>query len=146
MTPSQQNLFAEVIGGFLINFGAVEFSSFLWIEKYSNDKIVRDLAISLRLGQRLELIRTLVKRSDLPEERKETALRLWSEVSEISVLRNTLVHNPLVTNQKTGEIGIIDVKKMKGIGPYKIEPLQIDQIATAAKRISLILQEITTPF
>jgi len=51
-----------------------------------------------------------------------------------------------VTNQKTGEIGIIDVKKMKGIGPYKIEPLQIDQIATAAKRISLILQEITTPF
>lgn len=47
MTSNQQTLFGEIIGGFLVNFGAVEFSLLQWIEKFSTDKIVRDLAIGL---------------------------------------------------------------------------------------------------
>ena len=146
MPPTQQDLFGEIIGGFLVNFGAVEFSSFQWIEKFSTDKIVRDLAIGLPLRKRLELVCTLITRSKLPEERKKRALELWNEVAKIATIRNTVAHNPLVTDSKTGEMGIIDVKKMKGIGPYEIEPLQPTEIASAGKRLRLILEEIGNPF
>ena len=146
MTPSQQDLFGEIIGGFLVNFGAVEFSSFQWIEKFSTDKIVRDLAIGLPLRKRLELVCTLITRSNLPEDRKKRALELWNDVAKIAIIRNKVAHNPLVTNLKTGEMGIIDVKKMHGIGPYEIEPLQAADIASAGKQLRRILEEIAEPF
>lgn len=122
MTPQETEAWSRLIGGLLVNFGAVEFSSFLWIDKYSADRIVRDIAIDLPWRKRLELLCNLLERSDLPEDRKQRALDLWGEVGKIASLRNTVAHNPIVTNPKTGEVGVIDVKKMRGIGPYWIEP------------------------
>jgi len=146
MTPQEIDALGGLIGGFLVNFGAAEFASFLWIDKFSTDKIVRDIAIGLPLHKRLELVCTLIRRSDLAEERKQRALELWGEVAKIATLRNTVAHNPIVTNRKTGEVGVIDVKKMRGVGPYQIEPLQPADLATAGKRLATLLQELAVPF
>lgn len=67
---------------------------------------------------------------------------MWGEVAKIAVIRDKVAHNPLVTIHKTGEMGIIDVKKMKGIGPYEIEPLKPADIASAGKQLRVILEEI----
>lgn len=102
----------ELIGSFVINFGAVEMIIFQWIDKHSTDQIVRDMAIDLPLNKRLKLVCDLIQRSNLPPESKQKALSLWGEVARISETRNVIAHSPFITHQN--QHGFIDLKKNEG--------------------------------
>ena len=149
MEPSNINMqkWSELIGAFLINFGAAEMATFQWITKFSS-ATARSSSIDLILSKRITLVRQLVEQSSLPDDRKKRALDLWGQVSELSRTRNIIAHNPLISHTKDGktDMGFINTKKMKGIGPYTIEPLLFADIARDGSRLAKILPEIITPF
>src|SRR5260221_1793336 len=93
----QKDAFAGMIGGLLLNFGALEFLSYRWVEILSTDPIARDLAIDMLLGKRIELIKRLVERCAWPEDKKAEAVSLWNDVVKLTKLRNKVAHNPLIT-------------------------------------------------
>jgi hypothetical protein len=137
----------EIVGAYVLNFGAAEMATFQWITKFQTDLMVRDMAIDMPLGKRIALVCDLVKRSDLPADRKTRALELWGEVAALSKIRNRVAHSPMCQNpNKSDEWGIIDVKKMKGVGPYPIEPLHFDDIARDGSRLAKLLPELLKPF
>jgi hypothetical protein len=145
MEPSNVNMqqWSQLIGAFLINFGAAEIATFQWIERFSSAK-VRNESIDLILSKRIALVRQLVEQSNLPDDRKTRALDLWGQVSELSKKRNIIAHNPLISHTKDGktDIGFINTKKMRGVGPYAIEPLLFVEIAREGSRLAKILPEI----
>jgi hypothetical protein len=103
------------------------------------------MAIDMPLGKGIGLVCDLVKRSDLPPDRKARALELWGEVATLSKTRNKVAHSPMCQNPNgSNEWGIIDVKKMKGIGPYPVEPMHFDDIAREGFRLAKILPDTTT--
>jgi len=138
---------SELIGAFLINFGAAEMATFQWIERFSSAK-ARNNSIDLILSKRIALVRQLVEQSKLPDDRKKRALELWGQVSELSKTRNIIAHNPLISHTKDGktDMGFINTRKMKGVGPYAIEPLLFVDVAREGSRLAKILPEIITPF
>ncbi|HTD66350.1 MAG TPA: hypothetical protein VK846_07460 [Candidatus Limnocylindria bacterium] len=142
-TPQQQT---ELIGAFILNFGAAEMATFQWITALTTDLVLRDVAIDMPLSKRIALVCQLVKRANAPEDKKARALEIWGEVAKLSETRNKLAHSPLCRNP-TGldEWGFIYVKKMKGIGPFQIEPLQFDGIARDGSRLAKLFPELLQP-
>lgn len=121
-------------------------ATFQWITSLTTDLILRDVAIDMPLSKRIALVCQLVKRSTYMEGKKAKALEIWGEVARLAEMRNKVAHSPLCKNPNgLDEWGIIDVKKMKGTGPYPIEPLRFDDIARAGSRLALILPELLKP-
>lgn len=147
MNTDQGAEWARLVGGFLMNCGAMEVVLFNWIDQLSTDKIVRDIAIDLPLSKRLPLVCTLIKRSTMPEEQKKRALELWGEVAKVSKIRNIIAHSPFITHQASGQSGFIDVKKLKGSnGPVPIVPVSFADIANAGRMLAKIMPEIIEVF
>jgi len=133
-----------LIGNLIINFGAVEFASFRWIEFLSTDDIMRDVAIDMQLSRRFALINRLIDRSKWPDARKSQAKQLWCEIKSLSKTRNKIAHNPIGFNDTpNGRVrGIINVKEMKGIGPYKFEPLVLEDVKVASDRLVELAEQL----
>lgn len=144
MTKEQQEVWGKAIGGLLLNFGFVEFASLQWIDKLSTDKVVREIAIDLPFSRRVAIIRGLVRRSGMPSAGKKAAISLWDEVSDLSKTRNVLAHNPLCFRHVNGklEAGVINTKRMKGIGPFKLSPVTIADVCRAGSRVAHLIAEL----
>lgn len=141
----QSEAFAEMIGGLLVNFGALEFSSYRWVGLLADDTIVRDLAIDMQLSKRIALIKRLVSRSNWPENKKKTAVALWDEVSKLAKIRNTVAHNPIRIEAKadgTVVSGVINVKDMRGVGPYKTVAILPHDVAAAGRCAGKIQEQL----
>lgn len=144
MTTLPELKWEPLIGAFITNFGAAEMASFQWINALSADPVVlRDLAIDMPFRKRIALVCQLIERSGATTERKEKAIGLWEEVAKLAEIRNTIAHSPFVTQPSAG---FINVKKFKGDGPYELKPLGLMEIASAGRRLALILPELLIPF
>ena len=144
-TEKLRDAFAGMVGGLLLNFGALEFISYRWAEILSTDKVVRDLAIDMPLAKRIGLIKRLIERSGWREDQKKEAESLWSEVLELAKARNTLAHNPLLTKPEpdgTVTFGVINAKEMKGTGPYSIAPVLPRDVHSAGCRAGTLIERL----
>jgi hypothetical protein len=112
MTQQQQT---ELIGAFVLNFGAAEMATFLWITRFATDLMIRDVAVDMPLGKRIGLVCDLVKRSELPEDQKTRALELWGEVATLSKTRNKVAQSPMCQNpNRSNEWGMHGHSVSKG--------------------------------
>jgi hypothetical protein len=144
MDTTQGMKWEPLIGAFIMNFGAVEMASFQWITALSADPVVlRDLAIDMQFRKRISLVCQLIERSATSAEQKAEAVGLWEEVAKLAEIRNTIAHSPFVSQPSEG---FINVKKLKGDGPYELKPLGLVEIASAGSRLARILPKILTPF
>ena len=137
----------EVIGAFIINFGAVETCSYQWILKLGG-KTALNNSIGPLLGQRIKLLLELISKSNLSPEQKKHFSALWIEISELAKTRNVIAHGPLVSHTKAGkmQMGILDFKQMKNAGPNPpFTPLLFTDILRAGSRTAKILEEIVEP-
>jgi hypothetical protein len=145
LSKDQESQWSNIIGGLFLNFGNIEFMSFRWIQHFTLDTLVNDLATDMQLSKRLQIIRELIERSDLPEPARKQAIALWDEVGRLAELRNTIAHNPIVfgtgPDQKQA-MGIPNVKKMKGSGPFTINLINVSKIYDAAHRLVAICNEL----
>jgi hypothetical protein len=135
---------------FFINFGLIEFESYLWAYWLGGKSHkAKDKAIGLMLSPRITFIKTLVSESSLTEEDMKKADSLWTKVSNDSLLRNRIAHNPFIRKSKNelSKCGIADAKTMIGPGPYKYNLLEVGAIADAAldaARLAESLQDFRT--
>jgi hypothetical protein len=145
LTAEEERLWSNAIGGVFLNFGGIEYASFRCIEALSTDMIMRDVAIDMKLSQRIDLIKRLVQRSSWAPEKKKKAVEIWNEVAKRSEIRNTIAHNPFSFGQdRAGKpaAGIINVKQMKGPGPYEVPLLDVHQILETAHRAGELYNEL----
>jgi hypothetical protein len=145
LTKEQEHLWSDSIGGLILNFGTIEFSSFRWIQHFATDPLVGDLSMDMTLAKRLRVILELIERSALSTESRKRAIGLWSEVGKMSEMRNTIAHNPIVFGvgaDKQPVMGIPNVKNMKGSGPFKVSLLHVSKIIEAAHRLAAISGEL----
>jgi hypothetical protein len=106
--------------------------------------VLRDLAIEMPFKKRISLVCELIVRSRLPTEQKEKAVTLWKEVAKLAETRNVIAHNPFATTAQ-GDSGFLDVKKLKGDGPYELIPLRLTDLADAGSRLTRILPDLLQP-
>ena len=133
---AQVEIWAKSIGGFLLNFGVLELDSILWIRNLGGVAAGQS-GLKKGFGDRIDIVIALIRKSDWTQDRKQSALDLWLEVKTLAKTRNTIAHNPLFTNEKFGilQVGIINVKNMKGIGPFLLEPLSLEDINLGGIRV-----------
>src|SRR5438132_10017135 len=79
----------EVIGAFIINFGAVETCSYQWILELGGQTVLNN-NIGPLLGQRIKLLLELISKSSLSPEQKKHFSALWIEISELAKTRNVI--------------------------------------------------------
>jgi hypothetical protein len=140
---------ARSVGAFVINFGNAEMVAFQWIAKHSPNPVAdRDSAIDMKLAKRIEFVCRLIQNSALPEDRKKKAIALWRELDKYRKIRNIIAHSPFLASTQNGkrEDGFIDVRRMKGKGPYKLEPMMLEDVRAAGKAVALVLEQIAVPF
>ena len=145
LTAEQERLWSNAIGGVMLNFGQIEFTSHRWIQHFARDPLLGDLAIDMQFSKRLQLIRQLLARAEPPSDVRSRALELWAEAGTLSETRNTLAHNPVVfAPGPDGELvpGIPNVKQMKGAGPFTVTLLDASRIVHAARRLGEIATEL----
>jgi len=147
LPQDDERAYSYAIGGVFINFGALEMISFRWVEVLGKDPVVmRDLAIDMNLGQRINFIVMLITRSSWAPEIQTRSISLWKKVAVESNIRNTIAHNPFVWGKnKEGQpvSGIANAKKMKGGGPYEYKLVTADEIAGAALRAGELCRDLS---
>lgn len=134
------------IGGFILNFGSIEFSLIRLAQVISPSDEKRNKAIFKLLSGRVTYVGELLKESEISDELKKKIIESLREVRVQSKLRNVIAHNPFAKgkNRDGGEVsGIMDTRKFSGEGPYEIPLLLLDDVidgAYKAKELGLRLQ------
>jgi hypothetical protein len=97
----------------------------------------RDATMSLTFSKRIKLVKKLISESQWEDSKKKEALKLWGEVAKECKLRNEVAHNPfhvwLIQGKNVG--GIINVRHLRGPGPYNPPIIRINEIILAHNRI-----------
>jgi hypothetical protein len=144
MQPDHMKLWAESIGGFIINFGVVEHRAILWVDKISG----RKAAIKIRsktLSDKIKTIQRTIPPSKLSDADKNKAHEIWKELAELAILRNRLAHNPIIEGKKAnGEfvLSIMDINRMGGDNVGKVSYLDYQLIARATNRVAGLIVKL----
>lgn len=145
------------IGKLLINFGALEMLSYVWIERLGRNQILYELAIEMDFSHRIQVIQTLIAASSLSKDLKERIRTTWDKVSRVSATRNAFAHNPLVLGWRNRPaegspdyVGIPVLRKSSGKG-RKIVPIVediskldaiVDEVVMLAQKLDHLLREV----
>lgn len=87
--------FVQPLGKLMINFGGIEFYSYIWITELSRDEILLDMAVDLNFARRVDLIMELLDRERMPRRWKSTSADLWRSAKRLSEVRNKIAHSPI---------------------------------------------------
>jgi hypothetical protein len=136
LPPEEDKQWAYVVGSFILHFGSLEYLSFIFIEIFSGTT-ARDAAMSLTFSKRIKMVKKLIRQSKWTENDKKEALKLWSEVAVKCKFRNEIAHNPFITKVIQGKAigGILNVRHMRGPGPYTPPLIHISDVVLIHNRI-----------
>jgi len=135
----------RTIGGFILNCGAVEFALIRLAEVISQDPAQRDLALTKKLSGRISLVRGLAQRSNLSVSVRQELEGTLDKAAVLAQTRNTVAHNPFVIGVDTKGVpvkGIMDVRKVKGCGPFEVGLLGLQDILSGAHRARDLAQSL----
>ena len=140
---------AKAIGQLIVNFGAIEIISLGWIDNLSTDQIVHDMASDMPLSRRIQLITHLIDRSKAPRKTKNQAKAKWKEISEVSQIRNSVAHNPIVfgwnSEDESGIPDFLAIPNMKSVAKHPDSPKLVDSLGdlnTAVNKVTTIALEL----
>ena len=140
LPPDDDKKWAQVVGSLILHFGSLEFLSFVFIEILDN-AAARDAAMRMIFSKRIKLVRELIGKSQWKDNKKQEALKLWGDVAKECKLRNEVAHNPfyvkLIQGKNVG--GIINVRHLRGSGPYSPPVIRIDEIILAHNRVGKLV-------
>jgi len=107
-----------MVGKLVINFGVLEFETYLWLVQLSESPERIPEFTKLRFGQRVKKITDYIESRSYSDTWKEESQKCWIEASERAKFRNKIVHNPLTFGwsgeREEGEpdfIGIPDLQR-----------------------------------
>ena len=109
----------EPIGMLVVNFGAVELQTYLWLGDLAEDKQLPFTALKWPFKRRVKEVITQLDRCASNEELKRRCNTAWDQSLEIAKRRNAIVHNPVLFGWTSGKedgppdvIGVADVSRL----------------------------------
>lgn len=106
------------VGKLILNFGVLEFETYLWLVELSEAPERIPKFRELWFAERVEQIMEFVKRRAYSENWKVEAQKCWNEALDQAKFRNRIAHSPLTfgwnTEAEVGEpdfIGIVDLQR-----------------------------------
>jgi hypothetical protein len=87
---------AFVVGALVLNFGALEFLTLVWISRLSPQ--TARLPVKLEFTKRIHRVIRLIRSATLPSgaPRKDEIINAWKAVEKLAEVRNLIAHNPVV--------------------------------------------------
>lgn len=153
LNPQHTRRLANAIGGFLVNFGAIEMQADAWLHSLATDSLAAEELHRLPLGKRLHVIQRFIEEERLPSSLAAEALVLWKSALSLVELRNQVAHNPVFFGWHGDErdappdfAGVVDKRKgarrndpTPGLIPLaEIEAAQNETAALAQKLFDLV--------
>jgi hypothetical protein len=129
----------------VVNFGALELHSYLWLALFSDENQSEETPIDWGLGQlfkqRVDRILLLLPQKFTDIHLLSDATDAWNEALAIAKFRNSVLHSPLVFAYSTSDesgcpdlIGLPDVRQLRKPGPIRPIAKLVD-INSAVNRI-----------
>ena len=84
-----------LVGKLIVNCGAVELLTFIWIRELTTDGALFDVAMDMPLGRRIDLIMDLLKERGADPKLLAKSKKAWGEVRKLAEVRNIVAHGPL---------------------------------------------------
>ncbi len=168
LNPKHTDPWVIAIGKFMVNFGGVEWTTFLWIDRLSNDPLLKaqpakpqpegpkELTLEMPLARRIGVIRRLLESRQPGKKLLNEARSAWGKAEKLAQLRNDIAHNPIVfgwhgpEEKRTPDfIGSLNFRKVKS-GAHTITPLLefwalnrgIDEAAAIAQKLHELLESV----
>jgi hypothetical protein len=139
--PTDMGYWSQSIGGLIINFGIIEFSTLRWIEVLGGEQEAME-ARKRKLADRIKSAVALIPDSALSSAAKKQAGDLWDEALKLTAIRNRIAHNPLCITidpkNQLAVLSVIDLKTMTPNGQNPIERLDRTKIADIGLRVGEI--------
>ena len=140
---------APDIGKFILNFGSIEWLTYIWITELALDDLLLEVASDMPLGKRLDLLAMMIERSRMPKRWKNLSSGMWGRVRKLSEDRNVLAHSPLLLAWKGPAVGppelvgvpnLRHLKKKHGlkvpISPLHKLPEGVNEVVALARQLS----------
>jgi hypothetical protein len=126
--PAGSDDWRSLVGGFVINFGAIELETYEWIRRLRPDGAGFGRAKKKELfKERVKIIRGLLGQHVTKALRQEGE-KVWDDAEQLAKFRNVIAHGPIgiiwAGRQAEGEpdtIVVLDYKSAAGEG-YKVMP------------------------
>lgn len=156
LNPKHTDPWVIAIGKFMVNFGGIEWTTFLWIDRLSNDPLLKELTLEMPLARRIGVIRRLLESREPGKKLLNEARSAWGKAEKLAQLRNDIAHNPIVfgwhgpEEKRTPDfIGSLNFRKVKS-GAHTTTPLLefsalnrgIDEAAAIAQKLHELLESI----
>lgn len=93
--PADNGALANALGRFILNFGALEFQSYVWLSAIMPGGLSA-LVGEMSLADRMNRIRKEIKSRTMPRSLRDEMTDAWDEVRRLSELRNIVAHGPLI--------------------------------------------------
>lgn len=146
------------IGSFMINFGGIEWTTFLWLDVLAEDSLLKEIAVETPLSRRIEVIRRLLEKRELPKNLMNDSKAAWGSAEKLAKLRNEIAHNPIMFGWHSSEekgppdfIGSLNFRKINSDRPKVIPHLDlttlkkgVDDSARITQKLHDLLQSIKT--
>jgi hypothetical protein len=101
------------IGQVIWCMGQLEFLIYEWCFHLGGVSL-RDSAIEKRgFRARHTILVRAISESSWPDHRKQDAIKLWRRAKGFSCFRNIVAHSPVITNRRTGQVGIVNARRLR---------------------------------
>ncbi|MGH9364195.1 MAG: hypothetical protein ACRD1B_02875, partial [Thermoanaerobaculia bacterium] len=123
------------VGKLILNFGALEFETYLWLVQLSEapDRIPE--FATKRFATRVKEIMAFVESRAYSDDWKAEALKVWNDSLEHARFRNRIAHSPLTFSWTKGVeegepdfIGVIDLQRHDLSQTALVSKSEMDQV------------------
>jgi hypothetical protein len=147
-SPNQQQ-WPCTLGGFIINFGAIESHTYEWIRRLEAGVAQLQRAIGMPFKARADLVMDLVDGLAVDASLKEEAREAWDAALELAEFRNRVAHGPIVYAWKGPEVGeaefvgIPDYKSATGDRLQTVERIDLARVTAAMDLTGRLAQDLS---
>ena len=96
LNPEWTEPWVAQIGKYILNFGAIEHISFLWIVELEEAEVELDDLSAAPFSRRVNRILSLVKKRALSPALTAEIRDAWRAATRLSKLRNDVAHSPII--------------------------------------------------
>jgi len=152
LNPKHTDPWITAIGKFMVNFGGIEWVTFLWIDRLTDDRVLKDLTLEMPLARRIEVIRRLLGSRELTKKLLNEARSVWGKAEKLAHFRNDIAHSPIIfgwhgpeENRPPDFIGSLNFRKANKpeatpLVEFKALNRAIDDAAAIAQKLHDLLK------
>jgi len=144
------------VGKLIVNFGAIEWQTYVWIRRMRGVGPEYDSALGRMFAGRVEIVEKLVAAAPIDATLRTECLAAWTDARGLATLRNKIAHSPVALVWRNRDavgppdgLAILDAKSATGPNRSKHEVLAlatlsqaVDQAVGLATRLEALCERL----